>query len=423
VTRVDSALQEALWADLPGALFISTSILVLFATAEAIKRLRKTPTEWTRKLTHVGGGVIVFGVPWMLQSIWTVVALCLAFAGILIGGRLTGWLSSVHDVERKTSGAYYYPFAVLGLYVLADGDPVLYCIPLVVMAVADTGAALVGKHQGQIRYKVLDGDRSLEGSFTFFGLAFMIVLVGLAIAGRPGWPAMLLVTLVVATLTTTVEAVSVRGSDNLLIPYVAWLALDRTLSLGLAGLGPWIEGMLFTLVLLLITARRADFTVAGGVTIFLIGSLAWALGGIAWWLPPTAVYLLFLVARLPQVNTDLDDVFATGSGPLAMVLAFAHTGDTALYAPFLVTNAATAAILMGFIARSRRWPLIPAAMVGTLVPTIPDLLLGHNPPVLITVAGGLSGLLIFVAIHKAPFPGRRLVASLVTGLGAWLVLG
>ena len=303
---MDRAILESLLADLPGALIISTSILVLFATAEAIKRLRDTPTEWTRKLTHVGGGVIVFGVPWLLQSAWTVALLSLAFAGILIGGKVTGLLSSVHDVERKTSGAYYYPFAVLGLYLLAEGDWLLYCAPLAVMAVADTGAALVGKHRGQVRYRVLDGDRSLEGSFTFFGLAFVLILVGLALAGRPGWPEMLLVTLVVATLTTAVEAVSVRGSDNLLIPYIAWLALDRTLALGLEGLGPWIEGMLVSLVLLLVTARRADLTVAGSVTLFLIGSLAWALGGQAWWWPPTAVYLLFLLARLPRVDTDLD---------------------------------------------------------------------------------------------------------------------
>ena len=208
---MDVAWLEALKADLPGALFISTAILALFGTAEALKRLRQTPTEWTRKLTHMGSGVIVFGVPWMIRSPWTVAALSLAFAGILIGGRVTGWLSSVHDVERQTSGAYYYPFAVLGLFLLADGDKLLYCVPLAVMAVADTGAALVGKHRGQVRYKVLDGDRSLEGSFTFFGLAFALVLVGLAIAGRPGWPAMLLVTLVVASLTTSVEAVSVRG--------------------------------------------------------------------------------------------------------------------------------------------------------------------------------------------------------------------
>ncbi len=420
---MDSATLAALQADLPGALFISTSILVLFGTAEAIKRLRQTPTEWTRKLTHVGGGVIVFGVPWLLQSAWTVAALSLAFAGILIGGKVTGLLSSVHDVERRTSGAYYYPFAVLGLYLLADGDRLLYCAPLAVMAVADTGAALVGKHRGQVRYRVLDGDRSLEGSFTFFGLAFVLVLVGLAIAGRPGWPAMLLVTLVVATLTTAVEAVSVRGSDNLLIPYVAWLALDRTLALGLVGLGPWIEGMLVSLVLLLVTARRADLTVAGSVTLFLIGSLAWALGGQAWWLPPTAVYLLFLVARLPRVDTDLDDVFATGAGPLAMLLAFAHVGDPDLYAPFLVTNATSGAILMAFIARSRRWPLVPAALAGTVVPVLPDLVLGHGPPVLLAVIGGLCGLLIFLAIQQAPFPGRRLVASLSTGVGAWWVLG
>ncbi len=158
-------------ADAPAAAGISAAILLLFGAAEVIGRTTDVPTEYTRKLTHVGAGVVVISFPWLITSPWTVGILAIAFLGILVIGRATGQLSSVHGVERKTSGAYYYPFAVLGTFWLAKGDPLLYCVPIAVMALADTVAALVGKRRGAIHYKVFDNSRTLEGSLCFFGMA------------------------------------------------------------------------------------------------------------------------------------------------------------------------------------------------------------------------------------------------------------
>jgi phytol kinase len=423
-------IGQELVTDLVGSLVIASSILVLFVVAEVWKRLTDVPTEHTRKLTHLGSGVIVMSFPWLVSSVWSVVLLAASFGGLLVLGKLTGLLSSIHDVERKTQGAYLYPLAVLGTFVLSDGDPLLFCVPLAVMAVADTGAALVGKHAGGLRYRVLDGERSLEGSLTFFGLAFAIVVVGLALAGRPGWPASLLVTLVVAILTTSVEAASIRGSDNLLIPYAAWLALDRTLDLGLAGLEPWLLGMLLSGSALALSWRQADLTVAGAITVFLVGSLSYAEGSWAWALPFYGVYGLFLLAKVPRSEADLDDVFATAAGSLVLLLAYVHLQWEQLYLPFLVTISANGGILMGFLVRqwSRRreglrWAWAPAVTLGVGVPLIPAALLGHVDARLglLSVLGGLIGTGVFVAIERLPISGRRLLSSLLVGLGALLL--
>ena len=424
-------IGQELLADAPGSLLISTAILLLFVAAELWRRLRGAPVEHTRKLTHLGSGAIVMGFPWLIESAWSAALLALSFGLLLVVGKVTGLLASIHSVERRTQGAYLYPLAVLGTFLLADGDPLLFCVPLAVMAVADTGAALVGKHAGGLRYRVLDGERSLEGSLTFFGLAFAIVVLGLALAGRPGWPASLLVTLVVAILTTSVEAASIRGSDNVLIPYAAWLALDRTLDLGLAGLEPWLLGMLLSGSALALSWRQADLTVAGAITVFLVGSLSYAEGGLAWALPFYGVYGLFLLAKVPRNETDLDDVFATAAGSLALLLAYVHLQWEELYLPFLVTISANGGILMGFLVRqwSRRrpglrWAWVPAVLVGVVLPLGPAALLGHAGwhQGVLAVVGGRVGTGIFVLIERARFPGRRLVSSLLVGLGA-LALG
>jgi len=137
-------ILDAVIADGAGALIVAVGIVVLFACGEILRRYFNTPTEYTRKLSHLGAGCIVITFPWLFDSIWTVALLASSFVGLLMVGKLTGMLESVHDVQRRTSGAYYYPFAVLGTFWLADGKPLLYCAPIAVMALADTGAAIVG---------------------------------------------------------------------------------------------------------------------------------------------------------------------------------------------------------------------------------------------------------------------------------------
>lgn len=409
--------------DLPGILGVSVAVIGLFGAGEALRRLRGVPTEYTRKLAHLGSGVVVMGFPWMFASHWTVLGMAFAFLGILVGGRVTGLLASVHDVERSTGGAYFYPFAVYGTFVLSKGDPLLFCAPMAVMAVADTGAAIVGKRMGTTRYRVMDGARSLEGSFTFFAIAFAILLAGLAIDGRGGWPGVLLVAVIGAVVTTGIEAISVRGTDNLFIPYGGFLVLDRMLKLGLAQMGSWVEGMILGLTAVVLAWNRGRLRPAGAIAAFLFSTFAWALGGPAWFGPLAALAALLVWARGPDEDWDLEQVFPTMVGSALVVLAAAHSGSEAFYVPFLVTLSANGAIAMALIARAwgRRWGVAPAALAGSVVPALVAWGADRSVPVPFVALGGMAGLLFWFALNRTPFPGRRLTAAILTGLGAWSI--
>jgi len=419
MTTTISGFATALRADATGAAVVAVAIVGLFVLAELANRLAGSPVEWTRKGTHVGSGAIVLAFPWLFDHTVTVLVLALSFFGVLVGGRVTGLLGSIHGVKRRTGGAYYYPFAVLATWWLSGGDPLLYCVPLAVMAVADTGAALVGQQAGERVYRVMDGQRTVEGSLAFFVLSFGIVLVGCALAGRPQWPAILLTTLVVAGLTTAVESISVRGSDNLFVPYAAWLALEHTERLGLAALGEWVLGMALGVGVLLATSARAKLSAAGAVTVFLVSTLSWALGGAAWFAPLAALYGLYLAARPPEVSTDIDVVFPTTVGSMVVVLAFAHTGSPSLYAPYLVTVAANGAIAAAMVATARGWSVPLSVLVGIGLPVVVARALSPEASLLLPVAGGMIGLVLFRALSFTPLVGRRLAASLTCGLAAW----
>lgn len=417
MTLLASALAQ-LQADAVGAAVVATLITALFVVAEVVFRLWSIPVEYTRKGTHVGAGIIVFCFPWLLHHTLTVAVLAVSFGGILLGGRITGLLSSIHNVERRTSGAYYYPLAVLGVWLLSHGDPLLFCVPLAIMAIADTGAAIVGQRSGETTYAVMDGTRSAEGSMAFFGLAFSIVLVASAVAGRPGWPATLLVALVVAALTTAIEAVSVRGSDNVGIPYAAWMALEHTERLGLQALGDWTIGMTIGVLLVLLTYNRARLDVAGGVMVFVVATLTYALGGWAWLLPILAVYAGFLIARTTDTTT-LERVFPTSASTVAVVLLYAHTQRPDLYVMYLTTVAASGAMAGLLIGMHRQWSRTVLGVAGALVPLV--IAKGANPDAhfFAPLAGSTVAFTALYVSRNTAAAGRRFAISLGIAAIVW----
>ncbi len=415
------SILEALLADLHGALVVGAGIFALLVGNELLFRVFRLPNEITRKLSHIGSGFIVISFPWLLGSAWSVALLTASFLVILGVGKTSGLLMSIHGVSRRTGGAYFYPVAVLGVWLLSGGDKALFAIPIAIMAIADTGAALVGKARGETVFTVLDGQRSFEGTGTFFGLAFAIVLGGLALAGRPGWPDLLLVSLVAALLTSAVEAVSVRGSDNILIPYAAWLVLERTLRLGLDELSTWLLGMLVSVLVVLASYKAARLNPAAALLTFILGTTAYALGGWAWLLPMLLLYGLYALGRPSGLETDLTDVFPASVGSMLVVLLFAHTDDPGLFLPYMVTISANAAVAAWLATREHPWLRVLAAIVGAALPPALPLILGREVPVLALTAGGLAGLVLFLALARTRLVGRRLVASVTIAIIAWLL--
>lgn len=414
---------NAVLSDAGNAALISGAILLLFSVGEWLHRVFHIRVELTRKLTHVGAGGIVMSFPWTLSSPWTVLLLSISFGALLTIGKLTGLLSSVHNVERRTSGAFFYPVAVLGTFWLSKGDPLLFCVPIAVMALADTAAALVGQSVGQFHYRVFDNRRSVEGSLGFFAFALAVCLSGLALYGAPGWPAMLIVALVAAIMATATESISVRGSDNLFIPYTVFLVLDRTMRLGLRDLSGWLEGMMLALIVLVGSYRVAALTPAGGVTVFLVVTLAWALGGLVWLMPLLALYLLYIVTapREGEIRADLNEVFPTTVGSMIVVLAFGHFGDADLFVPYLATLTASGAIALGRMATLRGWPLIPLALSGAMTPLMPVLAYQHAVPISALALATLAGCAAFASLRRSDFSGRRMLSALLAGAVAWAV--
>jgi len=80
---------------------------------------------------------------------------------------------------------------------------------MVILALADTFASLMGMRFGNHSYNIYDEKRTMEGS----GACLVASLCVLVFFDLP-----FLQALYIATALTIVEAVSLRGSDNLFLP-------------------------------------------------------------------------------------------------------------------------------------------------------------------------------------------------------------
>ena len=193
-------------------------------------------SEIARKLLHVEMGLVTLSFPWLFAKTWPVLLLAaLSIIGFLVF-RISVSLrrnvgSVLHDVPRPSFGEIYFVLGVCCVYLFYGGDVLLYCIPISILTLADASAGLVGGSYGREPYTIGEGQKSVEGSITFFIVAFLCTLVPLLVFTGIAHGEALLVAALTGLSTTVLEACADRGLDNLLIPVGAFVVLKTCIGL------------------------------------------------------------------------------------------------------------------------------------------------------------------------------------------------
>lgn len=195
----------------------------LMAGLQAYRRSSPTGPEVLRKLLHLGMGLLTLSFPWAFASAWPVLLLAglfaIGLAALRIFQPMQRLLGGVIDgVHRDSLGEIYFPLAVGLVFFLSTGDPAEFCTPMLILTLADTGAALIGARYGRRRFPCGREWKSLEGSIAFLAISFLATLVSLRLLTDTGRAETVLIALVLALLLTLVEAAAGQGLDNLFIP-------------------------------------------------------------------------------------------------------------------------------------------------------------------------------------------------------------
>jgi dolichol kinase len=172
--------------------------------AEVFKRRISLPTELPRKAVHVGCGILAAPLAYVLPY-RQILVLAGLFAVVMTLSRAAEVFTAVHDVDRVTYGELAFPVGVGLLAVLHPARP-MFAYALLVLALADTAAAMAGMRFG--RRQLPFGGKSLVGSATFFAVAFALGLPFTSATGAA----------LVALVAAAAEAYLRRGLDNLVLP-------------------------------------------------------------------------------------------------------------------------------------------------------------------------------------------------------------
>lgn len=288
--------------DMPIVVAITILFAAVFAVAEGWWRWRKPPVEYTRKFLHLACGLIALPLAWLIQNPLTMLVLGLGFMGILTLTKRFGLLPCMHAVERKSHGVALFPLAVFVTFLIAHttGHPEFYFVSLLVLAMSDSAASLVGGSYGRHQFLVEDDRKSIEGSIVFFLTTFTIVHVSLELLTDLESAACVLCAVYVAGLVTCVELLSLSGADNFFIPVGAIAILLKITTKDVDEM-LWQVGLMvldFAIVAILVR-RQKGLAASGIVALGLLTYGAHALIGLSW------AYVLFLCIAVYGISGEL----------------------------------------------------------------------------------------------------------------------
>lgn len=208
-----------------------TGISLLLIFNELIYRRLAPAGEITRKFAHFSSVLATVPFPYIFPSHWYILVLAFLFALVLFITQNGKLLNSIHDIKRKSIGSYLLPIAIYLTFLVSDllDNKFLYILPMLILAVSDPMAAILGinikSYNGRIKLFGEKLNKTWLGSGAFLISSFVISIIAFyfnrgVFDFETFWLAML-----IAVATMFAEMLSWRGSDNLSIPLSAVIVL------------------------------------------------------------------------------------------------------------------------------------------------------------------------------------------------------
>lgn len=129
------------------------------------------------------------------------------------------------ESQKDGLGTVYYALSLLLISIFTFGiikRPEVGLCAILIMGYGDGLAAIIGRSIKSIPYKIGKTKKTLAGSATMLFISFFIIAIFLCSIQSPLW---MLKAVLIAISVTIIEAVSIKGTDNLTVPIFACLLL------------------------------------------------------------------------------------------------------------------------------------------------------------------------------------------------------
>lgn len=207
-------------------------VFLILALGEALRHNGRIKGEYARKFDHILVGTFVAFWPFLItnRSILIVAGLAL---GMTFAMRRLQWLRktfrSIYSVRRKSYGDYFFPLSV-ALSAVLFHDSLIFCGAVLVSALSDGLAAVIGKTFGRHGLSMVKKNKTIEGSLAFLVVTVVVLSVVLSLRGLNGLGLSLIVVFA-AWILTILEAMMSKGWDNLVLPLIAGAMITMIVSL------------------------------------------------------------------------------------------------------------------------------------------------------------------------------------------------
>jgi phytol kinase len=348
-------------------------ILGLLGTMAWLSRLAHKH-EWhpevARKIVHVMASGIAIPLPWLFAAQWPVwLLLGLALTAMLAMRTtfLAGPGRALHSVERDTWGDVLLVVSVGLLFLLFKGEPILYVLPLLVLALADAAAALTGSTYGRNFYVTEDGMKSIEGSTMFFLVTLILAMISLLLLTDIERGTLIFVALGISVFATVIEADSWSGFDNLFLPMgvflflfniVGWQEEENLVRLLVPTLAmPLAYGLSRAI------GMKRQVSRIHAVALFLILS---ATNVVNAFLPGLVLLIHALVSRQQQETQPVDETLSVVTGLALVSFGFLALDISSEGFALDFYQLACGAMAVIYISRGLRWEKYAGNLFGAL---------------------------------------------------------
>ena len=294
--------MSSVLGQLAAAVAAVCGLLAFIRIIHGVGRRQGWRPEVQRKCVHVATGLFAMAFPFLFQDRWPMVLLVAVAAAVMAVLRLPaiaerGMGAALHSVGRKSYGDILLALAIGFVFLRSRDNLILYTLPVAVITLSDSAAALAGSTYGRRLFEVEAGTKSVEGVTMFFLVTWIVTMAMLLLFTDVSRANVVVLGVMVAAFGALVEAYSWRGFDNLFVPVAIHFFLERHLAsppleLGLLALSFLAATTILVAFapLLRITAHTARAYV---VAVFLICGIS----GLAAAVFPVATILAHLAAR------------------------------------------------------------------------------------------------------------------------------
>jgi len=193
--------------------------------------------DTTRKFVHAAMGLVILFIPFFTYKFMALIPPIIFIFVNALDYRF-GLLSQIQGEDKGNIGTVLYPISYVILIAVFFHTDFwgLAVLGILSMAFGDAAASLIGRSFGRRKYSVNDEPRSYEGSAAMFFFTFVLTAIILGVYGRQmglaaGFFTLFPASLLIASVSTAVEALSFKGSDNLTVPVLtalaAWILINQ----------------------------------------------------------------------------------------------------------------------------------------------------------------------------------------------------